>query len=321
VQGASLISPLQFQRDFPLAWQYLQGYESELRARDNRKNDADDRWWGYVYPKNIDKQHLPKLALPRLVIELFCSIDRAGRICLDNVDVGGVLFRDEVDLLYVAPLPIPNASSDQKRRIGLQALELTGLYTQFRQLREDIDHRLEVCDREKRSEDWLLPTVGSIEDWKRRAPEMAARLRTQWAKEKRSRQLSEELASLQTRLSSLTRIQPHVANGELSIEANGIVVVDHVFVSADEGAFLLAQWRFYLWKLQTGSTPTASKLVDLLRSVKVSGNAVLKAQVVELAEQAYAVRHRIEAVEQELNERIAELYRLTPDERTLIATV
>ncbi len=177
-----------------------------------------------------------------------------------------------------------------------------------------------MCDSEKRSEDWLLPTVGSIEDWKRRAPEMGARLRTQWAKEKRSRQLSEELASLQMRLASLTRIQPHLADGELSIEANGLVVIDHVFVSEDEGLFLLAQWRLSLWKLQSGSTPTASKLVDLLRSVKISGNAVLKAQVVELAEQAYAVRNRIETVEQELNERIAELYHLTPAERTLIAT-
>jgi hypothetical protein len=226
----------------------------------------------------------------------------------------------EANKQFIAPLPVPIASVEEKRWVGAHAIELTALYSQLRNLKRDVEHRLEVCESEKRSEDWLLPAVGSIDDWKRRAPEMGARLRTQWAKEKRSRQLSEELASLQMRLASLTRIQPHLANGELSVEANGIVVIDHVFVSADEDAFLLAQWRLSLWKLQTGSTPTASKLVDLLRSVKLSGNAVLKAQVVELTEQAYAVRNRIETVEQELNERIAELYHLTPDERALIAS-
>ena len=58
--------------------------------------------------------------------------------------------------------------------------------------------------------------------------------------------------------------------------AKGIVVIDHAFVSADEAAFLLAQW-----KLQTGSAPNATKIVDLLRSVKLRGNAVLKTQVVK----------------------------------------
>jgi hypothetical protein len=149
---------------------------------------------------------------------------------------------------------------------------------------------------------------------------MGARLRTQWAKEKRSRQLSEELASLQMRLSSPTQLRPHLANGELSIESNGVVVIDHVFVSADEGAFLLAQWKLSLWDLASGAAPIASKVVDLLRNVKLSGNTVLKAQVVEMTEQASTVRNRIDTVEQELNDRIAELYHLTPDERALIAT-
>ena len=184
----------------------------------------------------------------------------------------------------------------------------------------DLKHRLEVCDSDKRSEDWLLPVVGSIEDWKRRAPEMSARLRTQWAKEKRSRQLSEELAALQMRLTALAQLRPHLVNGELSIvDTTGIVVIDHVFVAADEAAFLLAQWKLSVWKLQTGAAPTASKVVDLLRNVKISGNVVLKTQVAELTEQVSTIRDRIDTVEGALNDRIAELYRLTPDERTLIS--
>jgi hypothetical protein len=74
-----------------------------------------------------------------------------------------------------------------------------------------------------------------------------------------------------------------------------------------------------VWKLQTGAAPTASKVVDLLRNVKISGNVVLKTQVAELTEQVSTIRDRIDTVEGALNDRIAELYRLTPDERTLIS--
>jgi hypothetical protein len=350
-RGMSLLSAIKLSREFPLAWDYLRQHEQELRDREGGSFD-DEQWYRFGRNQNIDKQNLPKLAVAQTVQHLEVSCDLQGEFCLNNVRVNGILCEDQDNLLFlmgilnspvpdwifrrssapksggffeankqfIAPLPIPHAPIADKRWIGTQALELTTLHGRFRQLIWDIEHRLEVCDNEKRSEDWLLSGVGSIEDWKRRAPEMGARLRTQWAKEKRSRQLSDELASLQMRLSSPTQLRPHLANGELSIESNGVVVIDHVFVSADEGAFLLAQWKLSLWDLASGAAPIASKVVDLLRNVKLSGNTVLKAQVVEMTEQAFTVRNRIDTVEQELNDRIAELYHLTPDERALIAT-
>ncbi|HEV2647591.1 MAG TPA: hypothetical protein VGU46_14645 [Acidobacteriaceae bacterium] len=351
-RGMSLLSAIELSREFPLAWDYLRQHEQELRDREGGSFD-DEQWYRFGRNQNIDKQNLPKLAVAQTVQHLEVSCDLQGEFCLNNVRVNGILCEDQDNLLFlmgilnspvpdwifrrssapksggffeankqfIAPLPIPHAPIADKRWVGTQALELTALHGRFRQLIWDIEHRLEVCDNEKRSEDWLLPAVGSIEDWKRRAPEMGARLRTQWAKEKRSRQLSEELASLQMRFSSPIQLRPHLANGELSIESNGVVVIDHVFVSADEGAFLLAQWKLSLWDLASGAAPIASKVIDLLRNVKLSGNTVLKAQVVEMTEQASTVRNRIDTVEQELNDRIAELYHLTPDERALIATV
>jgi hypothetical protein len=352
-RGPALITEEKFSREYPLAWRYLRANEASLRARENDTMDVEGLWWGFVYPKNLDKHCLPKLAVSQTVRNLEITADLDGTFSFNNVRVNGILADDRDHLLYVlavlnapvanwvfhriakpksggffeankqfvAPLPVPIASVEQKQWVASRALELTALYSQLRNLKRDVEHRLEVCDSERRSEDWLLPTVGSIEDWKRRAPEMSARLRTQWAKENRSRHLLEEMATLQRRLSSASQLRPHLANGELSIESNGVVVIDHVFVSADEGEFLLAQWKVSLWKLAVGAAPTASKVVDLLRNVKISGNTVLKAQVVEITEQASTVRNRIDTVEQELNDRIAELYRLTPDERALIATV
>ena len=104
-------------------------------------------------------------------------------------------------------------------------------------------------------------------------------------------------------------------DGELFVEQNGVVVIDHVFVSPEEGPFLVAQWQLAL--LQIG-TSAASKIVELLRNVKRSGNQVLKNQVIELAEEAMELRCQIDIRERELNERIFSLYGVTAEERVLI---
>jgi hypothetical protein len=67
----------------------LRSYEQVLRARENGKMNDDESWWGYNYPKNLDKQEIPKLIVPRLVPKLGCTVDETGSVYLDNVDVGG----------------------------------------------------------------------------------------------------------------------------------------------------------------------------------------------------------------------------------------
>ena len=64
--------------------------------------DADDIWWGYNYPKNLDKQETVKLIVPRLVADLGCSVDRDGSVYLDNVDVGGISVNEKLDPFFIA---------------------------------------------------------------------------------------------------------------------------------------------------------------------------------------------------------------------------
>lgn len=348
---AGLISPAQMEREFPFAWRYFKSHEAELRARDSGRNDSDDRWWGYVYPKNLDKQHLPKLAIPRLVLDLFCSIDREGLFFLDNVDVGGALFPNEPEMVYVAallnspvlnfvwrrlskpfqsdyrsankqfiaPLPIPNALPEQKAWIGTRTLELQRLYTELRGMEREAQYRLEVCDVERRTEDWVLPGVGSLEDWKRRAPRnLTARDRRRWAKENRSKQLDSVLGSLQMRLNALGQFRVQFTNGEFLVERNGVVVLDHVFVTREEGPYLQAQWELALSRIRANGNPSASGFVDSLRRIRTSENEVLKAQVVQLTKKASSLRAAINAVEGELNEHIFSLYNLTSEEREMV---
>ena len=135
-------------RRFPKAWAHLLKWEKQLRGRENGKMNREQDWWGYVYLKNLDKQDVPKLLVPRLVEHLKCSLDFSGHFYLDNVDVGGVLSTPNISPAYlmaalnapvcdfvfrtiskpfqndyrsankqfIAPLPIPNAAVEAHTR-------------------------------------------------------------------------------------------------------------------------------------------------------------------------------------------------------------
>jgi hypothetical protein len=85
-----LISAGDMETRFPRAWEHLCRWEQELRKRESNSFD-DDSWYRFGRSQNIDKQDVAKLIVPRLVQHMKCSLDPAGRFCLDNVDVGGVL--------------------------------------------------------------------------------------------------------------------------------------------------------------------------------------------------------------------------------------
>ena len=84
-------------------WAYLQEHESLLRAREDTGFD-DDQWYRFGRNQNIDKQHLPKLLVPRLLTDLMAGCDRDGSVCIDNVDVGGVLLKKKGDTFYILGL-------------------------------------------------------------------------------------------------------------------------------------------------------------------------------------------------------------------------
>lgn len=77
----------------PLTAAYLRSHEDELRGREGGKMNHDD-WYAYVYPKSLGLHDVAKLGVPRLCDRLRASIDRAGSIYLDNVDVNGIVPSD-----------------------------------------------------------------------------------------------------------------------------------------------------------------------------------------------------------------------------------
>jgi hypothetical protein len=99
--GAHLIPAADMASDYPEAWAFLRRWEAELRGRENDKMDDDARWYSYNYPKNLDKQEIPKVMIPRLVASKSCSTDLHRRLYLDKVDVGGVAPAIGVSLFFL----------------------------------------------------------------------------------------------------------------------------------------------------------------------------------------------------------------------------
>jgi hypothetical protein len=105
---ARLIPPEVLRQDYPHAYQYLVASRSFLDKRD-RGSAKGEAWYKYIRTQNIGLQPYRKLAVPRLVSRLRASYDKDGVVCLDNVDVGGVILADTSDAAYLYVLGLLNS--------------------------------------------------------------------------------------------------------------------------------------------------------------------------------------------------------------------
>jgi methylase of polypeptide subunit release factors len=169
-QGVELVSEGTMKQSFPKAWAYLRRHEAALRAREGGKFD-DSRWYRFGRSQNIDKQHLRKVLVPRLVQRLASTPDLEGEIVADNVDVCYLVI-DDIDMMwylvgvlnaavadwyfrhtskpfrggyfsankqFLAPIPIPLADDEARAEIGQLARQLTGLHTTSGKLEQQLD--------------------------------------------------------------------------------------------------------------------------------------------------------------------------------------
>lgn len=91
-EQAALIDFKMLQRDFPKTAAYL--FRNRKRLEDREKGRMiGPAWHGYIYLKNMTRQSLVKLCVPRLVEQLHAAYDHDGSHFLDNVDVGGVILK------------------------------------------------------------------------------------------------------------------------------------------------------------------------------------------------------------------------------------
>jgi len=317
-KGPRLWSAKEMARLFPKGWAYLKTFEQELRSREKGKMDKDDSWWAYNYPKNLDKQELPKLGVAQTVPGMRVFFDEHGEFYFNNVRVNGIVptnlddawfllgivnapvadfvFRRiakpkaggyyEANKQFIAPLPIPPATPEQKQQVGELAKRLQELHTERRDKLLLIDQRL---SSDQTTED---------KDFKKA--------------------LKPDLAAIDMRLYQGAALSAAQSTGELRFLVDGVPVIKDVFVHEEDADFLAAQWRHVARSTNVTEKFTAKKLVGALEKVRKTENTALCNQVIRLDREIRTLGEEIEAAETAMNTLAYSLYDLTEEERKMV---
>jgi len=350
--GARIWTPLEMETLFPKAWAWLRRFEAALRARDSRKNDRDETWFGYIYPKSLDKQERPKLIVPRLVPSLRLAIDANGAYYCDNVDVGGVVPAAVSDLSYIAgilgspvndmlfrwlskpfrgdylsankqfiaPLPIPDAAPADRAEISRIAERLQAAYTERARLRRGLGERLDTLARRKRPLDWLLPGVQSKAAIEEAAPgNMRGPRLAGYADTVQADQIEAAIGYVDGLLRIDSVLDARFVDGELMLLIDGAPAVRGVYADDATGAFWLAQWQAIALAFEPSARGNGKRLVDLLRTVADEAPPAVRTQIVERQQALSTLAIELATLEAALHDITCRLFDLTPAERRLVA--
>jgi len=102
-----VISDRKMSSVFPCAHSFFQDKSIQTRLKSRAKDKLKDskEYWDFIYRKNLAKQSLPKICVPRLSKCLTAALDYEGSYCLDNVDVCGIIPKSEkVNIYYLTAL-------------------------------------------------------------------------------------------------------------------------------------------------------------------------------------------------------------------------
>jgi len=105
---AELIKESDMKQLAPKTHEYFQENKKLLENREDGKLKGKD-WYGYIYKKNMEKQELVKICVPRLVSRIQAIFDEKGEFYLDNVDVGGLTLKEGTRENYLYILALINS--------------------------------------------------------------------------------------------------------------------------------------------------------------------------------------------------------------------
>ncbi len=343
-----LLTEKELRKRFPLAWKHLQTWERDLRNREAGKFD-DDEWFRFGRNQNIDKQDTRKLIVAQTVPEMRVCADYAADKYLNNVRVNGIIVpegNDESYLLgvlngsvadfvfrrigkpkqggwfeankqFIAPLPIPNVSVGDRADIAKRAKALQAAWTSRRDLMAAAEDRLSVLSRAPKPARWLWPDLPELPDMIARAPSAlkSAPDRRDWAHAAIDSLEATRLEALQAALGVGAKLEASFRDGELQLTAGGTPVLSKIYLDDTAGGLAQAHWRLTLLSRRWGA---AQQLAAELRRPPAPVTSAAASQFIDRVERLAAATQAIEAGEREMNERLFELYELTPDERLLV---
>ncbi len=352
---AVLIPEEELKSRYPKTWSYFSSYETTLREREKGKMDLPTGWWAYNYPKNIEKQLKPRLLVAGTAPELRVAVDFNGDVVQDDRRVFAISVEDPSDLgfllgllnspvcgyvfkriarpksggffdiekQFIAPLPIPDATAEQRAEVGTRARELQELHTLRRDTIAKLDARLHSAQTAPVSpapkEEWLWPAIGTPATWKRSpaAPAgLSARDLTAWAKQQHAAALQERHDTLDALLQPGATLTVTNTEDELALH---IVGREALRLYDKPGTpFLAAQWRHTLRDLNVTEAFNASRLIKHLLTLRTTTEEPLRARILALDKEITTLDQTIAAKESELNTLIYQLYHLSPEEIAMV---
>jgi hypothetical protein len=346
-----LFSEKEMEEKFPNGWSYLKEHEAELRAREKGRFD-DEKWFRFGRHQNIDKQKNPKVLVPRLILNLFSVADEEGSFFQDDRDIGaihapkedlffisGILNAPVVNFIwrriskpfqndyrdaskqFLSPLPIPKVSTEEKTQVAEKAKNLQALHTRRRDLLLMIDKRLDSdqCADDKRDESWLWSDVKPPAEFKKEAPpELKGKERTAWAKAEREKKLAARLETIDALLRPGAALDAREEYGELQFLADGVPIVNGVFLGNEEAPFIAAQWRQKARRTSVTEKFTAKKLVSALLKLRKTENPAIREQLAKIDAEVQTLDQEIAAAEADMNRLTYQLYDLTEEEIRLV---
>ena len=347
-EGAPLLTSDEMDKEFPLAWRYLKGFEVELRAREGGKFD-DDKWYRMGRSQNLDKQELPKLIVAQLVPGMRVTFDEKGKFYANNVRVNGILPHGdngwfllstlnapitdyifkwlgkpkdngyfEANKQFIAPLPIPQA--DRQTRAGLTALAkgLQQRRTRRMALLAALEERLATTARAVWPLERVLADVESVPQIELKIPaSVPAADRQARVDDERKAQEEAALARIEglIRLDSL--FSADLEAGKLTLLIDGAPAA-RAFVAVDQEALIAAQWRCIALDFTPTGKGDAKRLIDRLRKPAVTAEPATAAQIIAIGAQLEALCDVLADDEAQLHEMTCTLFNLSDEERRLV---
>ncbi|MBI4832972.1 MAG: Eco57I restriction-modification methylase domain-containing protein [Candidatus Lindowbacteria bacterium] len=351
-QRPRLFTPAEMATKSPLSWEYLAVNESTLRKRENNGFD-DNAWYRFGRNQNIDKQEMAKLCVAQLVPSMRVAYDHCGEFFFNNVRVNGILpntvedgwyllgtmnspvvdfiFRRiskpkdggwfEANKQFIAPLPIPDATSEERAVVADYAKKLQELHTHRRDLVEKFERRLRSAQtvEDEKAPHWLWADVGTVASWKSSssAPNgLSARELTVWAKSKTIEKLDFHLSELDALLKPGSRMAVENEADEIRLKINGRIVI-HCY-DLPGTPLIAAQWRHALRDVRVTEAFDGKKLLNLLCGLRKTADANLAQALVNLDGEIADLDQQIATTESHLNKIIYGLYQLSSAEIQLV---
>lgn len=181
--------------------------------------------------------------------------------------------------------------------------------------------RLEACAKVTQKVDWLLPKeVREAAQIRAAAPAtIPGKERTAWVKKQQAAEVAQAVNRIAILLRADAKLVVTFRQGELSMTANGMPLIDHIFLPDEEGPFTAMQWRLILRDRTFVGEEGAKALVERLRGLRQTSNAELRRQALAAGECLLRYDTAIERNRAEMEALLNAAYRLTPEEAALIA--